>query len=158
MVSVNFTWLVLLLQARNFLVVQVLVAQVLQKLRVHRLDLLQARKVQLAQKVLQKLLQVQVALRVTRQVNLRNRPTIILVQQVLHHQPNNLTHKRRIRQLTVEIHHNKVTKCPSTDMDRLVNTPLSNVEECFFTQKQHHQLIQIKKTTRIIQKNSSGLL
>ncbi|KRM70214.1 hypothetical protein FC48_GL001739 [Ligilactobacillus murinus DSM 20452 = NBRC 14221] len=58
----------------------------------------------------------------------------------------------------MEIHHNKVTKCPSTDMDRLVNTPLSNVEECFFMQKQHHQLIQIKKTTRIFLNNSSGLL
>lgn len=62
MVSVNFTWLVLLLQAENFLVVQLLVAQVLQKLRVHRLDLLQAQKVQLAQKVHQNLLQTQVAL------------------------------------------------------------------------------------------------
>ena len=148
MVSVNFTWLVLLLQAQNFLVVQLLVAQVLQKLLVHRLDLLQAQKVQLAQKVHQNLLQTQVVLRVNRQVSLHDRPTITLVQQTLHHQLNP-THKLKIKQQTVEIHHNKVTKYPSTDMDRLVNTPLSNVEECFFTQKQHHQLIQIKKTTRI---------
>ncbi len=157
MVSVNFTWLVLLLQAQNFLVVQLLVAQVLQKLRVHRLDLLQAQKVQLAQKVHQNLLQTQVVLRVNRQVSLHDRPTITLVQQTLHHQLNP-THKLKIKQQTVEIHHNKVTKYPSTDMDRLVNTPLSNVEECFFTQKQHHQLIQIKKTTRIFLNNSSGLL
>ena len=105
----------------------------------------------------QNLLQTQVVLRVNRQVSLHDRPTITLVQQTLHHQLNP-THKLKIKQQTVEIHHNKVTKYPSTDMDRLVNTPLSNVEECFFTQKQHHQLIQIKKTTRIFLNNSNGLL
>ena len=43
-------------------------------------------------------------------------------------------------------------------MDRLVNTPLSNVEECFFTQKQHHQLIQIKEDHSNFLNNSNGLL
>lgn len=132
MVFVNFTWLVLLLQAQNFLAVQVPVAQVLQKLRVHRLNLLPVRKVHLAQKVHQNLLQAQVALRVNRQVNLLNRPTIIQVQQILPH-PLNLAHLLSLEQQTVGIHHNK--KRVVNLRNDPYNTSYRNVGSVFLHQK-----------------------